>query len=76
MSQLFGKPEENAFRSPDVTEPVNVFILDHVADKLRALAESGERVVEVRDGEHDAEVTKSVYRSVPMIGHDRWFDES
>src|SRR5688500_15102659 len=75
--QLLGKPKENSLRPPDVAEPVHVFILDYFADELRAtLAESREYVVEVRHGEHDAQVTKGVYRGVPMIRHDRWFQES
>ena len=52
---LLGEPDENSFGTPDVAEPIRVFVLDHFADELRAaLAETGERVVDVVDGEHDA----------------------
>jgi hypothetical protein len=49
------EPDENSLRTPDVAEPIHVFILDHFADELRAaFAESGKRIVDVLHGEHDA----------------------
>ena len=55
LPELLGEPDENSFGTPDVAEPIHVFILNHVADELRAaFAESGERIVEVFYGEHDA----------------------
>jgi len=68
-----GKPNENSLGAPDVAEPIHVSILDHFADKLRAaLAEPNERIVKVLHGEHDAQVTKSVYGGVPMVSNYRW----
>jgi hypothetical protein len=55
LPELFGEPDENSFGAPDVAEPIRVFVLDHFADELRAaFAESGERIVDVLHGEHDA----------------------
>src|SRR3954462_1259981 len=69
LAELFGEPDEKSFGSADVAEPIRVFVLDHFADELRAaLAEPGERVVEVVHGEHDAQVAESVHRGVPVIG--------
>jgi hypothetical protein len=67
-----GEPDEKPFRPADVAEPIRVFVLDHFADELRAaLAEPGERLVDVVHGEHDAEVAESVHRGVPVIGDHR-----
>ena len=55
LPELLGEPDENSFGTPDVAEPIHVFILNHVADELRAaFAESGQRVVDVLHGKHDA----------------------
>src|SRR3954468_20493235 len=55
LLELLGEPDENSFGTSDVAEPIHVFILDHFADELRAaVAEPGERVVDVLHGEHDA----------------------
>ena len=77
LPELLGKPDENSFGAPDVAEPIHVSILDDFADELRAPgAEPDERIVEVLHGEHDAQVTKSVDRGVPMIGNYGWVQES
>jgi hypothetical protein len=50
-----GEPDENAFGTPDVAEPIHVFILNYFAHELRAaFAEPDERMVDVLHGEHDA----------------------
>ena len=55
LADLLGQPDEKSFGPPDVAEPIHVFVLDHFADELRAaLAEPGERIVDVLHGEHDA----------------------
>jgi hypothetical protein len=55
LAELLGEPDEKSFGAADVAEPIRVFVLDHFADELRAaLAEPGERLVDVVDGEHDA----------------------
>ena len=54
-AEFLGEPDEKSFGPPDVAEPIHVFILDHFADELRAaLAESGERLVDIVHGEHHA----------------------
>jgi len=55
LPELLREPDENSFGAPDVAEPINVFVLDYFADELRAaFAETGERIVDVLHGEHDA----------------------
>src|SRR5688500_5865077 len=45
LPELFGEPDENSFGTPNVAEPVRVFILDHFADEFRAaFSEPGERI--------------------------------
>ena len=75
--QLFGEPDEQTPRSADVAEAIRVFVLHHlVADELRTTgAKPRQRVVEVVDGEHDAQVAESVHRRVPVIGDHRWLQE-
>jgi len=52
-----GEPDEKSSGPAYVAEPIRVFVLDHFADELRAvLAKSGEGIVDVVHGEHDAEV--------------------
>src|SRR5256886_12542664 len=71
-AKFLGEPDEKSSGPTDVAEPIHVFVLDHFADKLRAaLAESGERIVNIVHGEHDAEVAQSVHRGVPVIGDRR-----
>src|ERR1051325_1846005 len=75
--QLLGEPDENSFGAANVAEPIRVFVLHHFTNELRtALAEPGERVVDVVHSEHDAQVAKSVYRGVPVVGDDGWVKES
>jgi uncharacterized cupin superfamily protein len=60
------EPDEKSFGPPDVAEPVHVVVLDYFADEFRAvLAEPSERLVDVVDGEHDAQVAESVHRVGP-----------
>src|SRR3954470_23854721 len=69
LPELLGEPDENSFGTPDVAEPIQIFILDHLADELRAaFAESGERIVDVLHGEHDAQVAESVHWGAAVIG--------
>ena len=68
-ADLLGQPDEYALGASEGAEPIHVFVLDHFVDELRAaLAEPGQRVVEVVDREHDAEVADGVYRRIPVIG--------
>src|SRR5512145_3407509 len=69
LPELLGEPDEYSLGTPDVAEPIHVFILDHFADELRAAsAEPGERIVDVLHGEHDAQVAESVHRGAAVIG--------
>src|SRR6266480_2056962 len=77
LPELLGEPDENPFGTPDVAEPINVFILDHFADELRtACAESDKRIVDVLHGEQDAQVAESVHRGAAVIGDHRRREES
>ena len=49
MPELLGEPNENSFGTPDVAEPVDVFVIDDFIHHRRTeLAEPGEGVVEPR----------------------------
>src|SRR6185295_5598077 len=77
LPELLGERDENPFGPPDIAEPIHVFILDHFADELRAaFAESGERIVDVLHGEHDAQVAESVHWRAAVIGDHRRRDET
>ena len=63
-----GESDEKRFRPTNVAEPVRVSILNDFAHELRAaLAKPLERVVEVVDGEHDAEVAQRIHRGLAVI---------
>lgn len=54
-AEFLREPYQKSFGPADVAEPIHVFVLDHLADELRAVpAEPAERLVDVIDGEHDA----------------------
>jgi hypothetical protein len=62
MPDFVGEPDENCLGAPDVTEPISVFVLNHLANALHAeFAEPRERIVDVLYSEHDPQVTKSVH---------------
>src|SRR5690606_23497498 len=72
-----GKSDEKASRPADVAEPVGVLIAHDVAHELSATrAKPFKRLVEVVDGEHDAQVSQSVDRSVAVIGDDGGREEA
>ena len=55
VTKLLCQSDEKSFRSADVAQPIRILVLDHIADKLRAvLAEPDEHLVDVFDGEHGA----------------------
>jgi hypothetical protein len=71
LPELLGEPDENSFGTPDVAEPVDVFVIDNFIDQHRTeLAEPGECVVDVLNGEHYALVSQRVHRSCAVIGLD------
>ena len=77
LAEFLGEPHEEAAGPADVAESIRVFVLDDLADELRAvLAEARERIVEFVDGEHDAQVAESVHRGVAVIGHNRRSEEA
>jgi hypothetical protein len=56
-TEFLREPDEKPFRPADVAEPISVFIPDYLAYELRsAFAEPLERLVDVVNGEHDAQV--------------------
>ena len=55
LPELLSEPDENPFRAPNVAESIDIFVLNHFADKrCAAFAEPGERIVNIHHGEHDA----------------------
>src|SRR5260221_11212319 len=77
LPELLGEPDENPFGTPDVAEPIHVFILDQFADELRAaFAESGERIVDVLHGEHDAQEAERLHWGAAAIADPSRPDET
>ena len=73
LPELLGEPYENSFGTPDVAEPVEIVIIDDFIDHHRTeLAEPGKGVVDVLDGEHDAQVSQRVHGGCAVIGRDGW----
>src|SRR6185369_15348289 len=71
LPELLGEPDENSFGTSDVAEPVDVFVIDDYIDHRRTEpAEPGEGVVDVLDGEHDAQVSQRVHGGGAVIGCD------
>ena len=58
----------------EVTEPVHILVLHHLADKFGALLlRAGNDFVDVFDGEHDATDAQCVHRCVCRLSTDcRW----
>src|SRR3954465_9076688 len=48
LPELLGEPDENPFGTPDVAEPIHVFILDHFANEFRARESTGKKCAVVR----------------------------
>ena len=68
LPALLSEFDEKSFGTPDVAEPIRVFALDHFADELRAaLAEAGERVVDVLHGEHDPQVPELTIQDMEQL---------
>ena len=66
LPELLGAPDEDSFGAPNVAEPVDAFEIDDFIDHRRPkLTEPSERVVNVLDGEHDAQVAERVHRRTP-----------
>jgi hypothetical protein len=77
LAELLGQPDEDPLRASDVTEPIRILVLHEVTNQLGTVrAEPGERIVDVLDGEHDAQVAESVHWGVPVIGDHRRREKS
>src|SRR5690242_19727679 len=77
LPELLGEADEDSFGAADIAEAIRVLVLDHFADDLgAAFGEAGERIVDVLDGEHDAEVAERVHRRAAMVGGHRRREES
>ncbi len=71
LPELLGEPDENSFGTPAVAEPLYVFVIHDFIDPRRTeLAEPGEGVVDVLDGEHDAQVSQRVHGGCTVIRRD------
>jgi hypothetical protein len=73
-AELFGQSDNDALGAADEAEPVGVLVLGDLADELGAVvAEAGDDIVDVVDGEHDAADAEGVRRGVFRLGSDgRW----
>lgn len=70
--ELFCEPDQEAFVSAEVAEAVRVLVLNDLANELSTMLEKpGDRLVNVSNGEHDAQISESVHRGPPVI-FDRW----
>ena len=68
LADLLGQSDEKSFGSPDVAEPIHVFVLNHFAYELRAFAgELGYQFINIFNSEHDPKVPKSVHRSSSVV---------
>src|SRR5215207_10125417 len=77
LPKLLGEADKKSFGAADVAETIRLFVLNHIADELRAtLAEPGQRLVDVVHSEHDAQVAERVHRGVPVVGDDGRGEES
>lgn len=55
LPELLGEADQNSFGPPDIAEPIGILVLDQLVDQFcAALAEPGDRIFDVLDGEHDA----------------------
>src|SRR5574341_473971 len=71
LPELLGETDEDSFGTPDVAEPVDVLVIDNFIDQRRTeLAEPGEGVIDVLNGEHYALVSQRVHGSCAVIGLD------
>src|SRR5690606_4850022 len=72
LPEPLGEPDQDPFRAADIAKTVDAFVVDDLVDDRRAeLAEPGERVRDVLDREHDAQVPERVHGRVAVIGGDR-----
>src|SRR5690606_17620504 len=71
LPQLLREADENTLGPADVTEAVDVFVVDDIANHRSAqFSESCKRVIQVIDRKHDAQIAQRVNRRIAMIGCD------
>src|SRR5215831_852159 len=55
LADLLGQCDDDALGAAEVTEPVAVLVLRHLAEEFGAVsAQAGKDVIDVFDGEHDS----------------------
>ena len=71
-TQFLSEPDEKSFGASDIAQSIHVLVLDDFAYEPRTvLTKPFERLVEVIDSEHYAEVAESIDRRVPVICNNR-----
>src|SRR5438034_10938335 len=71
-AELLGQCDEDALGAADVTEPIAVLVLHHLADEFGAIGlQPGKDVLDVLYGEHDATDTQRIHRCVRFSGGSR-----
>src|SRR5215216_5745568 len=71
-AELLGQSDDDALRAAHEAKPVDVLVLRDLADEFRTVAtETGNDVVDVLDGEHDAAYAQRVRRRAFRLGSDR-----
>ena len=77
FTQLLSQPDKQSFRSPDITQPVRILILNKIADELGSmLFQPGKHLVNVLHREHHPQIAQCVYRGPPVIFDRTRFEES
>src|SRR5205085_5816879 len=70
-AELLGQRDDDALRAADVTEPIAVLVLRHLANELGAMgAQAGKDVLDVFDGEHDVTYAQRIRRCVFRLSAD------
>src|SRR6266568_124072 len=72
LADLLGQCDDDALGAAEVTEPVAVLVLRHLAEEFGAVgAQAGKDVLDVFDGEHNAMQAQRVGRWVLRLGAGR-----
>src|SRR5262245_34287438 len=71
-AELFGQRDDDALGAADVTEPIAVLVLRHLANEFGAVGpKARDDVLDVVDGEHDPTYAQRVRRCVFGSSADR-----
>jgi IS30 family transposase len=69
--------DQDFFGAADIAKPIDVLVLNHFANELRAApAQPRERVVNVLHGEHHSQVAQSVHRGAAVVGSHGGYEET